>query len=356
MKVLAAAAGLLLLAGVTAGHAQLPASLPSTPALAATLAIPESPAFELLSLDASAIMRPQTTRDLALSLSRFQAQDGSFALPQALGVEFAPLLLFPRPPRTGGPDLSAAAYSLRLSLATRRDSAPGSPSFLAAGVRLSIANDADFGTDGNYGPDVAVTPILEQINAIYGRVIVRQGPDTTGNAVQAVENGLTRDEREQIEELRNEIRRRWAARYWNASITELAFAARVQSPDSTGRDPDVDQVSGWFSMTRRLGWKGQLLFGARISGIRPAPGASLELAEDLALRLYYGNNTTKAYLEAQGSSGNNREGSLLFQGGFELSAAEWLWFTMSVSYQDASNGLPRRVTTSYRVQTTIPGL
>ncbi len=86
-------------------------------------AIPDAPAFKLLEVDQSAILRPQTVRDLAVVLDGFRGEGNAFVVPRQLGVEFSPGLLI------GGGQLHLtdyaarkALYALRLSGATNRDS------------------------------------------------------------------------------------------------------------------------------------------------------------------------------------------------------------------------------------------
>src|SRR5688572_9352368 len=56
-------------------------------------AIPDAPAFVLVKVEDSKILRPVSVRDFALGFSNFQDDDGDFDVPDAFGVEVAPFLL-----------------------------------------------------------------------------------------------------------------------------------------------------------------------------------------------------------------------------------------------------------------------
>ena len=56
-------------------------------------AIPDAPAFKLLEVDESAILRPQTVRDVAAAFDAFRGQSGTFVVPKQIGVEFSPALI-----------------------------------------------------------------------------------------------------------------------------------------------------------------------------------------------------------------------------------------------------------------------
>ena len=148
-------------------------------------------------------------------------------------------------------------YASRLSMATLRDSLTGAPTRIAGGFRLNLVDERTIGTDQDYESSLQVTELTAQIleasdsggRPLAGRGLRenRQRSPGSGRRRRAhpaqadVEKRnrkrqwrtehqhdaprQTTEEDEKIANLAKEIRRRFAARYWNATVLDVAALA-----------------------------------------------------------------------------------------------------------------------------------
>lgn len=321
-------------------------------------AIPDAPAFELLSVDPSTILRPQSTRELALSLSRFQSADGSFSIPQALALEFSPALLI-RSDRITESGFAAhpGLYNLRLSLAALRDSKTGANARLALGARFTLSDQNQLKNDEAYATDLHVTEVTAQAVSVYSAAnarAVKQARDA-GEDPSKARMVLTSDERAELDAFAREIRKRWAERYWNADRTEVALAMRASAADSTGRDPRLDAFSAWFTGTRGVADWGQGLVGARLAVRRDSVSGDYKQESSLAFRFYAGNSRAKGYIEGQQTMREDARPRLFVNGGFEMAAAEWVWLNFALGFEREGGGSAHTVT-AFKLKTALPGM
>ena len=308
-------------------------------------AIPDAPAFILLQTDASAILRPQTARDLVGALDGFRGAGNTFVVPRQLGIEFSPGLFI------GGGQLTLADYAARKYLyATRLSGATGRDSLdraqLAAGIRFSVVDEQDIRSRGGGGTDTVVTAFTQRILAVYRAARIRAGPPPAPIVFAG-------DERALVEAIGDSIRHYWAERYWNASSLELAFGARVRGADSLGRDPRMDEVAGWFTYANGLRDWGQLLLGAKVGAARDTSG-SLGAANTLAARLYIGSNALKGFAEAQQALSSRTDARWILNGGVEFLLPSIGWINASAGYASASDGGRGRVISSFRFKAGVP--
>jgi hypothetical protein len=310
-------------------------------------AIPDAPAFELLEVDPSTILRPQATRAFALDLSKFQGTDGSFAIPRAIALEFSPALLL-EGDRLGDNRTvrHPGLYNLRLSLAALRDQTTGQSVQLAGGLRMTIADGTRVKNDKDYPLDLQITPLTDQAVVIYSDAT--KAERVHGPIV------LPKEQQEQMDALAKEVRERWAKRYWNVARLEAAVGLLGTAADSTGRDIRLDQVSLWLSGSLGIqGW-GQLLVGFRGGSSRDSLSGDYSQLSSFAARLYAGGAETKAYVELQQTM---REGSKAqFAGGtgLELTVSDWLWLNFSGGFEREDGHT--HTSTGFKLKTAIPGL
>lgn len=326
-------------------------AVPAFAAYQVDFSVPDAPAYVLVQADPSAILRPQTVRELAVALSGFRTPDGSLSLPRAAAIEFSPGLLI-----TNG-RLTAASYSARkllfstrVSLATRRDSTTGAPTRLALGLRLSLANEADFKTDTGYPPELGVTDLTKRILDIYNAAPLLKPNERPGPENPRVP---TAEQQSQIERFEREIRERWAIRYWNADILDVAIALGAQAVDSTGRDPKLHAFSLWASYAKGLGRWGQALFGIRMGTARDSAGVPYRQSANLAARVYAGSNRGKAFAEVQQSWTENASTEWLLNSGLELRVAKGIWVVFSLGIEQPGGASPRSVA-AFKLNTGLP--
>lgn len=308
-------------------------------------AIPDAPAFKLLDVDQSAILRPQTVRDLAVALDGFRGNGNAFVVPKQFGVELSPGLLI----GSGRLQLTDYAarkylYATRLSGATSRDTANRGQ--LAGGIRFSIVDEQDIRSKGGGGTDPVVTAFTESIRDVYAAARRRAGPPPAPII-------LTDGERDQVEAVSDSIKQYWAEKYWNASSLELALGTRVTSRDSLGHDPKVDEAAGWMTYANGLqGW-GQLLVGARLGAARDT-GGTFRAANTLAARLYVGSNALKAFVEGQQALVSNTTAQWLLNSGVEVQLPSVGWLDASAGYASPPSGGKGRVISSFRYKAALP--
>lgn len=315
-------------------------------------AIPDAPAFELLAVDPATILRPQSTRELALSLSKFQSAEGSFTIPRALALEFSPAILIRGDRLTqSGFARNPALYNFRVSVAALRDEETGANASMALGFRYTLADQSQLKTDRAYPADMQVTELTAQSLKIYS--------DASDRAIRAGgERGapivLTEEDQAKVDALAQEIRKRFTERYWNAGRMELAFALRASAADSTGRDPKLDAFSGWFSATRGAGTWGQALIGARVAVRRDSLNGDYKQESSLAFRFYAGSSNAKGFLEAQQSMREDAAPELFVDGGFEMAPAEWVWLNFSFGVEHSAGR--SHAVSSFTLKTALPGM
>ena len=311
-------------------------------------AIPESPAFKILDVDPSSILRPGTPQQLALNFSQFRTEDGDFRLPSSFAVEFSPALLI------AGGDLKLESYearkllyATRISIATRGDTLANSPRSISFGVRLGIKNEADLRLDPDFTSGPEVTNLTREIVQVYSNARDRVGP--TGTLV------LNQDEKDQIEALEERIRDIWAERHWNATAMDLALAVRAETMNEAGENPEILEVRSWATYSKGYGNWGQLLMGAQLGIERETPDDDFKQEIVLALRGYVGSNHHKVFLEMQDALQEGGKPDFLFNTGAEVRVSNWIWATFSLGAQRIGADDTFSTVTSFKLHTVFQG-
>ncbi|MFN8669875.1 MAG: hypothetical protein U0164_22020 [Gemmatimonadaceae bacterium] len=360
--------------------------------LSTQLAVPPSPAFALVSLEESAILRPTSFQQFATSLSSFAGAGGGFALPRAVGVELAPIFL------ARGKALSLdqyrahpARYRLRLSGAIKRsDDATGSTA-AALGLRLSLIDE----TDPRTHPDAArfLTSLAEKIVAICRRVDGPPSDDAEPGAVSCADprgrvasltaqlsalrasapdslrQGLERQldaARARAERNQREIdaingtlerfKQEWPGNAWNRNALDVAVAASAVSRDSLGSDPRFDVLAMWLSGARRWGEWGQLVGGVSARSARDSLGGDRHAGVSLGGGLFFGANRIKGFLQLSATAQQKRKPQGELTGGSEFYLLPGVWAQASLGWgQEAVTGHGRLVT-HFALRTAFPQL
>ncbi|MEP6732501.1 MAG: hypothetical protein ABJE10_17785 [bacterium] len=307
-------------------------------------AIPDAPAFKLLEVDQSAILRPQTARDLTVALDGFRGNSNSFVIPKQFGVELSPGLL------VGSGQLKVSDYATKKYLyATRFSGAASRDSLnhgqLAAGVRFSLVDEQDMRNKGAAGSDVEVTRLTASILSVYTAVRRRVGP--------AAALTLNEEEKTAVKALSDSIKQYWADKYWNANSLEFALGARARTADSLGHDPKVDETAAWLTYANGLqGW-GQFLFGAKVGAARDSTG-SFQSSNTFAARLYLGSNDIKAFVEGQQALASKTQAQWLVNSGVEARLPTVGWINASAGYASNPTGGKPRLISSFKFKTAVP--
>jgi hypothetical protein len=336
-RVASMAWGALLIQFALAGRAiaQLPAQPDSlVQKYRADYAVPDAPALTMLQLDESSLLRPSTVRELAVAVSDFTGAGGGLQLPKAAAVEFSPgLLFFGRRLKLQDYQNKAALYRLRVSVASRRAEAEGSPTQVALAVRTSFKDAADL-RDRSTNP-----AFFEKAKGIIARA---QEIDAAAEDAAAARGGINEpvvynpEQQQELNQLIEEFKAlnvSIADTAWNRTALDVAVGLRADARDSTGNDLSLQQVAGWITYGGRIGTWGQLMFGAKMGSVRDSVSRNFEVTGTAASRLYAGANRRKVYLDLQGSKRGDEDTELVLTGGAEVNVTSGVWVVLSLGTQ-----------------------
>lgn len=300
-------------------------------AFAGSFAVPESPAFALLSIEGDAILRPSTVQELATNLGDFTGSGLQLALPREVGLELSPGLLI------AGRDLSldeyrraAPWYRTRISFATKRPDSAAAPTELAYGLRVTFLDRTDLRTNADYveaiervhldrlrqisdtqdalvgmglGPLVA-SELADSLATIGDRAAFLDGlPDllesagVPGPLRSAVTELLTTVEidRARLERLRGSFENT----AWNATSFDVALGGKASAADSTGSGLSATAWQAWATLALGVGSTGQVLIGGALDTVRDDVDDAWDGGASLATRLYVGSNRVKVLAEGE---------------------------------------------------------
>jgi hypothetical protein len=285
--------------------------------------IPDAPAFKLIDVDKSKILRPTSVRELGVVVSDFTGADNSIlTIPKAFAVEFSPALLL------SGSELTLrdyqtkpALYRLRISGATKRLQGESGPSQIAFGLRVSLIDESDLRRNQSYIN--SVTRITGAINEIYTQARKRAGPPPNNKIV------LTPQEEEMVNNFNKKIKEDWTEEKWNANVFDIAFALRAMSSDSTGKSLEMDKYSFWATYGNGLGTTGQWLLGGNAGFERDSTGADFKFDWSLSSRIYIGANKFKGFVEAQAAKMESKDLDFLLNSGAEVTIGKDVWLVFS---------------------------
>ena len=377
-------------------------------------AVPEAPAFSLLDVDSSKILRPSSVRELGVELAN---SAGGVGIPSALAVEFSPGMLVAGARTTIAQYASLAPlYRLRLSLGTKRDSTTKGRTQLAVGLRTSLYDASDPRTNHQVRDTIIklLRPLEHEKNWVRDSLLevncVAPGQDTAKvheqvlqvDAKAAAQPGVVaclrragRLESISTETVSGELRssdttkatyrtlfgiadsilalvhhrtdslHRHAdsvlkrvsdpSKLWNNNAVDVAVAMRGSSADSLGRGLLADDYSAW--LTAALGYSKWLwwFLGAQAAADRDTTSKHrFRGSGHLATRVYAGSNAYRAYLEAQVGAAVGNRASWTFTGGGELSLGGGFWTTVGVGWAESGPGTGR-VVSRLGVKAGIPG-
>lgn len=347
---------------VPAGAAKLTTSAAAETAamFRVNFAVPDAPAFDILDVDPSNILRPSSVQELGLAASNFAGSDNTFQVPRSFAVEFAPYLL------ARGRDLTLQQYrgsfavqrlhSLRFSGATNR-SADSARTQVGLGIRLNLLDRADPRLDNRLVNQL--TAIADSINTLYVKVLTK-GPlplDVQSGVVQPeILGDAARAQVEQLQEQSRELKAAYEEAHWNDQVLDVAYALRVSAADSLGNDPRSDAHTVWATLGLPvLSW-GQFLLGVRAGMERRVDEEDFGRTASAAARFYAGTNDYKFFVEGELRDDRVSNGDFLFHGGGELNVIEWAWTTFSFGVERDQETRKRRLVTRISLKSGVPKL
>ena len=311
-------------------------------------AVPEAPAFKILSTEPSIILRPSDPREVALSVADFARSGG--VLPKTFAAEFSPAMLI------GGPQLTLQQYRdapflyrARISAATTR--MDGSDfTYASFGLRLTIFDDGDPRFDDSYLKNLS--DLALRINRPIAAAVQERPPTSTGRIESSVIDSLSIDQLEQkVVSLRDEQKEK----SWYKQLVETGAAARFISSDSLVSRAKVDKYAGWIVASFPISGFGQWIFGGSGTLERGESGRLDSSVVSLSTRIYLGGNDLKAYFEGQIDATDKTPARRSIAAGGEIKLQFGLWLEFVATLQEMGSETST-IETSFKVHWSLPEL
>jgi hypothetical protein len=318
-------------------------------------AIPDAPAFDLLEVDPSSVLRPTTVRELGLAVSDFVGDGTALTIPKAWALEVSPALLI------SGDKLSVAdyrarpwLYRFRISGASRVAEEGDRPAAVALGLRGSIVDRADLRTLPNAvwrDTLTQTTALIVKARQAYQDSLSEGGMDPEAAAALA-------DTREfpQLWEALEERRGVIQDSLWNAFAVDLALGIAAAGSDPSGNDLRVDRYGVWVSLAAPVTRSGQLLVGLWEGAERDSITADMRFTGKANARFYLGRNYAKIFLEGQAKLMDERSPVLLLNSGGEIRPPFGGWARLSAGIEFDSNSGSDNLVTNFAYKFGFPKL
>ncbi|HEX8907271.1 MAG TPA: hypothetical protein VF771_20635 [Longimicrobiaceae bacterium] len=312
-------------------------------------AVPDAPAFEILGVEPSDLLRPVSVRELTASLTNFGGLTQGLTLPRSFAVEFSPGML------VAGSRLhldqyrrNPLPYRIRVSGATNRAN-DSSRVQLGFGIRLALIDDADPRTDRRFID--SLTAIDAQINQIYAKATM---PFVSGVVSKTVLDATGQAQVEQLQQAIVALKKQHEERSWNARMLDVAYGVGASAQDSTGTGARVDAHSLWATFANPVGRWGQLLVGVRGGMGRDSVGDGFTGTASGAARLYAGSNDYKFFAETRIATGGPLADRFLLHGGAEVALPFSLWGNASAGWEVPTAGGRGRLVTRFSLKSGLP--
>jgi hypothetical protein len=323
-------------------------------------AVPDIPAFRALGVDPTDILRPSDPKTLALMLA--ERASNLSVVPSSFALEVAPFrLLYGRKLTVERYNAAPVFYNARLSVGSVRTGELGAGSDVAAGIRLTLINDADLLRDPVYRK--GAVRLLKQRNALV----------ESCDAVFVTVEGVTLDDIDTIPGLAERqsaytdsviaatvdiarglkpLRDAAKERDWNRTVVDFAYAAKWSSPDSFTRNLALLSHTAWLYGTLRLNSASQGLFGATVAYARE--DTTWKLSGAIAARVYGGANNAKVFLQGQVKKAFvDTKVSLAASGGMEILFLGGNWLEFALAYEKEFPG-GSKLTPGLKYNITLP--
>lgn len=315
----------------------------------ADMAVPDAPAFKILEVEPSNIMRPSNLREVGLSLSNFLLGGG--VLPKAFAAELSPGLLL------GNVTLdryqkSPFWYRMRISAGTKTSS--NGATDLAIGLRFTFQDESDLRSD-----QIIQGVILNAARAINDIETEDQKqlpadyyfPSDSSNAKSEKSASAFKASRQsQISGYEAAIvraRDKAKKESWNKPIFEAGLAAVGSSKDSLAKNLLASRYGVWLTRGFSLfGQNDQTLLGFKGLLGRNSKGELTQGEGSFAFRSYYGENSEKGFVEADWTFNSEMSPSFSFRIGGEIDIANGFWV-------DASFGVMKKGIDDSKIVTSL---
>jgi hypothetical protein len=321
------------------------------------LAVPDAPAFKVLGVQPSNIMRPSTVREVGISVGNLLESGG--VLPKAFAAEFSPAMLL------GGSDLSLKKYQdnrflyrSRISIGT--ESMQDGTTDLAIGFRFTLLDESDLRTNKAFTDSLTsiVTAINQARDASMNYVILKvlkmpmedyaslDDNDPKKKEIDEMIDGRASASRSALDTKIVKTREAVRELNWNKSIIDLGFAILGSSPDSLAKNLQASKYAVWATGGFPLGADGQILVGLNGTLTKDDLGKFAHGQGSVVIRGYYGSNFMKGFMEGSGNGSDNLAATYDLNLGAELRMTDGLWLDMAV-------GLMKRVAEGAQISTSL---
>ena len=355
-------------------------------------AVPDAPAFSLLKVEGSSVLRPSSVKELGLAVSDFVGGGAALSIPRAFAVEVAPMLI------AEGPRLQVTAYQrrpwlyrLRVSAATARVEDGIRPNRVALALRSTLVDRADLRT---LPPELWRIPLtqaakqklnaaqavqdglvhrvqdVEKAAAIADLVVAGYEGDSVyrlaerygvnraelDEIVTAAVPPSSMEEVLQLDQRLQDRRKRLADSLWNAFSIDVALGVRADGNDSTGRDLRVQKYGGWFALGAPITRSGQLLLNVQQGGERDTTTGRIRFSSTVNSRLYVGTNYLKIFVEGQGRLRVDHRPIWLLNSGGEIRPPFGGWLDFSAGLEFDNNIRESQLVTNLSYKFGLPKL
>lgn len=357
-----AALALTLAIGPARAHAQPAPSAVDTVdvfKLRADFTVPESPAFKLVDIDESAILRPASVRELALAFSSFtDSADGGFRLPKSIGIEVAPWLAA-KSRTLKRPDYADRAwlYRFRVSGAVHTSEGARRPHEIAGGLRFTFLDEADVRLDTVLEQRIlAIAQRLADVHTGAVTRCVRTRPPAECRGVIAL-NAEEQAEAAAIEKQITAASDQRAQEVWNARSLHLAVALSGKAADTLGNGLRSNVLSAWASFALPISRGTQLLLGARGGWARDTASGERRNRVDGSARFYVGGGHYRGFVEVQVGAEEDQDFAPWFvNSGAELRLSNSVWAQGSAGYERGTQADRPRLATRFALRGALPKL
>jgi hypothetical protein len=295
-------------------------------------AVPESPAFKILGVSPDNILKPTSTRDIAIAVGNYYSTNNA-SIPKNLSVDIAPSLFNPAVSLIEYQNFwTRLWYTSTFSVGTLANS-NGSYA-VSAGFKLKIIDEADLRTNtklndfmsrnGFYVQDAFLYAVNEEAKELAAKDTSKTKSDAkkVGDALFQVYSSIADTSTEMARQIYHEVidvkkleygknhhfnfnalsefRDSLKETLWNALTWDVGIATLFASKDSLIKDISAPSKAGlWTALGLPLGISAQLLIGANALLLDDKDGFLNQWSGGLGARLYYGVNSIKGFAQAE---------------------------------------------------------
>jgi len=322
----------------------------------ADMAIPESPAFILMDMDQSAIMRPGNAKEIAVSIGNFMI--GGSTLPQTFGLEISPGMMLMKKSLSEYQNNARKRFLYRMNLSGGVSRREGGISDISLGSRLTLLDETDLLIDTSY--TLLLVGIGNEMNDEIVAYMDEYMPDyaaAKGSKKARYDSLIAYETRRLkvkydgiVEERRDSVKQS----KWNKAILEVGLAGMGTSPDSINKNLVATKYGLWATYGDGMWEKNLNLVGVRLLAVREIGETFKQVSGTVVLRSYIGENDYKGFLEGDGTYNEDDVPIYALSLGGEMNLASGIWLETSAGVRKQGNSATE-VISSFNIKLATPG-